>query len=72
MDARKAILFDPDTVQTLDRLVDETWQSMSAERRQLTTKHQLARRVIRRAASGVRDPVRLRACAAMDVVHDRR
>jgi hypothetical protein len=71
MDARKAILFDPETVLTLDRLVDEAWQSLSAERRERTTKNDVAQRLIRRAAWGVRDPARLRAYAAMEVVQDR-
>jgi hypothetical protein len=68
MDPRKAVLSDPEPVRNLEALVGEAWNSLSPDRRQRTTKCHLARRIMKRAAQGIRDPARLRAYAVLHVV----
>jgi hypothetical protein len=61
------ISFDPETIQTLKLALDEAWAALPADAKTFTTKSVLAQRILKLAAQGERDPVRLRARAILRV-----
>jgi hypothetical protein len=55
--------YDPETIEVLRAALDDSWASLSPEKQAQTTKTALATRILKLAAKGERDPVRLRTAA---------
>lgn len=55
--------FDPQTIKLLQSVLDEVWASLLPEQQAQVSRVTLARRILKAAANGERDPVRLRAHA---------
>jgi hypothetical protein len=55
--------YDPETLNVLRDALDQAWALLPDERRAVTLKADMAVRILKRAAEGERDPVRLRAAA---------
>jgi hypothetical protein len=60
--------YDPETIQILKSVLDTTWASLLPDEQDKTTKSALASRLLKAAANGERDPVRLRSRALIGVV----
>ena len=60
--------FDSEALVLLQAAVDQAWRSLPSHRRTLETKERMAKAVLRSAAQGERDPVRLNAIAAAAVL----
>ena len=60
--------FDPETIALLRAVLDEAWDSLHAEEREQSSKSLLAQRILHLAATGERDPIRLRVAALAEVV----
>jgi hypothetical protein len=56
-----------DTLRLLRSLLDETWSSLRPEEQARTSKTQIGARILELAASGERDPVRLRKKAMAEI-----
>src|SRR5215475_14022649 len=59
----------PETLKFLQTVLEETWESLRPEERARTSKTQVAAHILRVAATGERDPVRLRAEARSRGAH---
>jgi hypothetical protein len=55
--------YDPETVEMLRTALDEAWASLPAARQALISKTDLAERILALAATGERNPIRLRSAA---------
>jgi hypothetical protein len=55
--------FDPETINLMKNCLEDVWVSLSPAMRSSTTRSALAERILKKAAGGERDPVRLRASA---------
>ena len=55
--------FDPETIKLLKAALDQAWLSLSSGQQAHTTKSYIAQRILKLAAQGERDPVRLRSYA---------
>jgi hypothetical protein len=55
--------YDPDTLIVLRNALDEAWAQLPDDRKSESRKSDMAQRILKKAAEGVRDPVRLRAYA---------
>lgn len=55
--------YDPETLIILRKVLDEAWAVLPDGLRSHTVKSEMAQRILKHAAGGVRDPVKLRACA---------
>jgi hypothetical protein len=64
--------YDPETVSLLRAVLDQAWDNLLPHQRAWMTKSQLAKRMLKYAALGERDPVRLRARAMIDVIREGR
>jgi hypothetical protein len=62
----KMAAYDPETLFLLRKALDEAWSLLSEERRATTLKSEMAHRILKRAAAGERDPIRLRAAAIIE------
>ena len=60
--------FDPETIALLRAVLDGAWNSLNAQEQAQSSKTLLAERMLRLAATGERDPVRLRVAALTQVV----
>jgi hypothetical protein len=60
--------YDPETLITLRKVLEEAWSAMPDGSKSETLKSKMARRILKQAADGVRDPVRLRASALVGAV----
>ena len=60
--------FDPETIALLHAVLDEAWDSLNAQEQAQSSKSLLAERILHLAATGERDPVRLRVAALTEVV----
>jgi hypothetical protein len=60
--------YDPETVALLGTPLDEAWANLLPEQQAATDKRVLAKRILKLAAQGERDPVRLRTGALVEVV----
>ena len=67
MKAGEQRYFDPQTLAVLRDVLEDAWNSLPPERQGLTTKSALAQGILRRAAEGERDPLRLRAAALVAI-----
>jgi len=61
--------FEPETIELLKSTLEEAWASLPSSRQRTVLKTELAERILAAAASGERDPDRLRARALMRPVH---
>jgi hypothetical protein len=59
--------YDPETIEVLKSALDEAWAALSADRQARTSKTALAERILKLAAKGERDPIRLRMAALIEV-----
>jgi hypothetical protein len=55
--------YDPETLIVLRNVLDEAWALLPDSRKSESQKSDMARRILKKAAEGVRDPFRLRASA---------
>jgi hypothetical protein len=55
--------FDPDTVEVLKTVLDNAWASLVPAQQARTSKSEMAVRILQAAASGERDPAKLRTTA---------
>jgi hypothetical protein len=55
--------YDRETLTVLRNALDEAWALLPDDRKSESQKSDMARRILKKAAEGVRDPVRLRASA---------
>jgi hypothetical protein len=60
--------FDPETIALLRTVLDQAWERLSPEQQSCTSKSDLAERILRLAAQGERNLIRLRALAVLEVV----
>jgi hypothetical protein len=58
-------LYNPETLTVLRTALDEAWELLPNDRKSANQKSDMAQRILNQAANGVRDPVRLRACALL-------
>jgi hypothetical protein len=58
--------YDPEMVALLRQVLDETWEALSPQQRAITSKSELALRILTIAAQGEIDPARLHARAAAE------
>ena len=59
--------FDPETIDLLRSVLDEAWGSLRPEQQVQGSKSMLAAFILKLAATGERDPIRLRTCAITEV-----
>jgi len=57
-----------ETLNFLQTVLDETWESLRPEERSRTSKKQIAARLFEKARAGERDPFRLRIAAIVGIV----
>jgi hypothetical protein len=55
--------YAPETLTLLQEVLDQVWNALPVEQRADIAKSEMAQRILRRAAEGERDPVKLRAAA---------
>ena len=55
--------FDPDTVALLRSVLDDAWALLPKTQQSEIVKSEMAQRLLKQAADGVRDPVKLQASA---------
>jgi hypothetical protein len=55
--------YDPETLILLRKVLDEAWEALPDGSKSETLKSEMAQHILKQAADGVRDPVRLRASA---------
>lgn len=60
--------FDPETIELLRGVLDEAWASLRPAEQAHSSKSLLAECILKLAATGERDPHRLRACALTEIV----
>lgn len=63
--------YDPETLVLLRKVLDEAWAVLPDGSQSETVKSEMAQHILKQAADGVRDPVRLRASALAGVVGER-
>ncbi|HET9715727.1 MAG TPA: hypothetical protein VFP60_06025 [Pseudolabrys sp.] len=59
--------FDPETINLLDKTLDDAWSCLQHEQQAAMLRRMLARRILRSAAQGERDPERLRRAALAEL-----
>ncbi|MGA7023225.1 MAG: hypothetical protein WB036_10605 [Pseudolabrys sp.] len=59
--------FDPETINLLRSVLDEAWESLRPEQQAQRSKSLLATIILKMAATGERDPIRLRTHAVTEV-----
>lgn len=55
--------YDPETLIVLRKVLDEAWAALPDGSKSETLKSEMAQHILKQAAGGVRDPIRLRASA---------
>jgi len=60
--------FDPETIELLRCVLDEAWASLRPAEQAHSSRSLLAQRILKLAATGERDPYRLRARALTEIV----
>ena len=63
-------LYDPETLVLLRQVLDEAWAALPDHFKSQTLKSEVAQHILKQAANGVRDPVRLRASALVRTVDE--
>ena len=64
----EGVVYDPETITVLKDVLETAWDSLPQEQRSEISKTELASRILKAAADGERDPVRLRATALISAV----
>jgi hypothetical protein len=64
--------YDPEILNIMRDALDEAWALLSDEHKAVTSKSDMAQRILRRASEGERDAARLRAAALTGTGIDRR
>jgi hypothetical protein len=59
--------FDPETIDLLRSVLDEAWESLRPDQQAQQSKSLLAAIILKLAATGERDPIRLRTLAVTEV-----
>ena len=59
--------FDPETVALLKETLEDAWAALRPEQQATMQKTALAERILKSAADGERDRIRLRDAALMDI-----
>jgi hypothetical protein len=59
--------FDPATITLMRAVLDDAWTGLLPYQQAETSRAVLAERILKAAAKGERDPVRLRACALIGI-----
>jgi hypothetical protein len=67
MKATDGRAFDPEFIEMLQGVLDEAWRSLRPAEQTQSRKTLLAERILKLAATGERDPARLRARALFSV-----
>ena len=67
----EGIRFDPETIEVLKTVLEDTWASLTPHQQGVLLKTQLAERILAAAAAGERDPGRLRARAMVTLAGSR-
>jgi len=62
--------FDPETLSLLRNILDKAWATLPDASRSDAVKSEMAQHILKQAADGVRDPVRLRASALVRAVDE--
>ena len=62
--------YDPETLILLQKVLDEAWETLPDGSKYKTLKSEMALHILKQAADGVRDPVRLRASALVSALGD--
>ena len=60
--------FDPETISLMRSVLDEVWGSLRPEEQAQASRSLFAQRILKLAATGERDPIRLRTCAFTEVI----
>jgi hypothetical protein len=60
--------YDPETLNVLRHALDQAWALLPDERKATIQKSDLADRILKRAATGERDPVKLRTAAVVGLL----
>jgi hypothetical protein len=68
MNLSEGVHYDPETVILLRTALDAAWSSLVPTEQARRSKTEMAQRILRRAATGERDPDRLKAAALLMVV----
>jgi hypothetical protein len=68
MERPQADAFEPEMIALMRAALDEAWSTLPFERQARTSKSELAERILKLAARGERDPVRLRTRAVIELV----
>ena len=63
-------LYDPETLVLLRQILNEAWAALPDHFKSQTLKSEVAQQILKQAANGVRDPVRLRASAIVRTVDE--
>ena len=63
--------YDPETLILLRKVLDEAWAALPDGSKSETLKSEMAQHILKQAADGVRDPVRLRASALVSAAGGR-
>jgi hypothetical protein len=70
MTAQQPVYFDLETVSLLREVLDNAWALLPMEQRASMSRTILAERILKSAAGGERDPIRLLEAAVMDFAAD--
>jgi len=65
MEQPVGVCFAPETIELLQKVLDEAWDALSESRQQKIVKAEVAERILTAAGLGERDPERLKAIALM-------
>jgi hypothetical protein len=60
-----SVCYDPETIEMMKTVLERAWASLPDSRRSADVKSELAQRILTAAASGERDPDRLRMRALL-------
>ena len=60
--------YDPDAIKVLLAALDEAWDALPPARQAAISKETLAQRILKVAANGERDPIRLSIAALIEMV----
>jgi hypothetical protein len=63
--AMGSVCYDPETVEMMRKVLEDAWAALPESRRSTIPKTELAERILAAAATGERDPERLRMRALM-------
>ena len=64
---QNGVAFDPETVELLKECLETAWSRLEPPQQARTSKIALAERILKAAASGERDPIRLQARALIAI-----